>query len=275
MDIKNIISTSRNYNLHSHTQFCDGHADMQTMAAAAVNCGMLHYGFTPHSPIPIKSPCNMSADNVQKYLEEIEIIRSNPDFSSCKFYAGMEVDFLGENWGPASDYFSSLPLDYTIGSVHFIPTQDGDYIDIDGHPDRFNNRMKECFRNDIEYVVHTFYKQTEAMIRAGGFDILGHFDKISHNASCHKPGITDSDFYKDCIKPVIQLILDRKICIELNTKARKEYGFFFPSVELLSAFVDAGIDIVVNSDAHYPDRITASRNEAFEIIDSINGAPKA
>ena len=74
---------------------------------------------------------------------------------------------------------------------------------------------------------------------------------------------------------MIQLILDRKICIELNTKARKEHGYFFPSEELLRVFVDADIDIVVNSDAHYPDRITASRNEAFEIIDSINGASKA
>ncbi len=275
MDIKNIILKTRKYNLHSHTQFCDGRADMQTMAAAAVDCGMLYYGFTPHSPIPIESPCNMSVDSVNKYFDEIEIIRQKPEFHTCRFYAGMEVDYLGDSWGPSNEYFRHQPLDYTIGSVHFIPTQDGDYIDIDGHPDRFKDRMRECFRNDIEYVIHTFYQQTAAMIIAGGFDILGHFDKISHNASCYKPGITDSNFYKSCLDSVIQLILDRKICIELNTKARKEHGFFFPSEELLRILVDGGIDIVVNSDAHYPDRITASRSEAFEILDRIHEAKKA
>ena len=172
MDIKNIILKTRKYNLHSHTQFCDGRADMQTMAAAAVDCGMLYYGFTPHSPIPIESPCNMSVDSVNKYFDEIEIIRQKPEFHTCRFYAGMEVDYLGDSWGPSNEYFRHQPLDYTIGSVHFIPTQDGDYIDIDGHPDRFKDRMRECFRNDIEYVIHTFYQQTAAMIIAGGFDIL-------------------------------------------------------------------------------------------------------
>ena len=49
MDFKKIISSTHNYNFHSHTQFCDGRADMETMARAAVACGMEHYGFSPHS----------------------------------------------------------------------------------------------------------------------------------------------------------------------------------------------------------------------------------
>ena len=35
----------------------------------------------------------------------------------------MEIDYLNDDWGPANDYFQSLPLDYRIGSVHFIPTR--------------------------------------------------------------------------------------------------------------------------------------------------------
>lgn len=270
MDIKSIITSTKQYNLHSHTQFCDGKADMITMATAAVDCGMLHYGFTPHSPIPIESPCNMSMNDVHRYLEEVETIKNLPELSSCQFYAGMEIDYLGDCWGPTNKYFESLKLDYTIASVHFIPTQDGDLVDIDGRPERFIERMKTNFRNDIEYVVATFFSQTKDMILKGGFDILGHFDKISHNASVYKPGILSSSFYKECLDNVISTIIDSQLCIELNTKARSEYGFFFPNESLLPRLVRK-VDIVVNSDSHYHDRINASREEAFELIDKLHG----
>lgn len=270
MDIKSIISSTRHYNLHSHTQYCDGHADMQTMARAAIACGIEHYGFSPHSPIPIESPCNMAFDAVDSYISEVNRIKSDPMFAACRFYAGMEIDYLGKEWGPANEYFRSLPLDFSIGSVHFIPTQDGDFVDIDGRPERFKERMKTCFRNDIEYVVYTFFEHTRDMIEEGGFDILGHFDKIAHNSSVYKPGILESSFYKECIDQIIKLIIEKGLTIELNTKARKEHGFFFPSENLLPRLAAAGINIVVNSDAHYPERIEASRDEAFEILDKIN-----
>lgn len=55
----------------------------------------------------------------------------------------MEIDYLNDDWGPANDYFQSLPLDYRIGSVHFIPTRGGDFVDIDGSPDRFVVNLRD------------------------------------------------------------------------------------------------------------------------------------
>lgn len=239
---------------------------MEEMARAAVLCGMQHYGFTPHSPIPIESPCNMASADVEAYVAEVNRIKAMPELAACRFYTGMEIDFLGDEWGPASQYFKALPLDYSIGSVHFIPSQSGDYIDIDGKFESFRRRMADNFRGDIEYVVHTFFDQSARMIDAGGFDILGHFDKIAQNASYYAPGITDSSFYAAEIEPVIQRIIDRKLTIELNTKAFEEHGRFFPDTKHLPRLKAAGIAILVNSDAHRPDRITASRDEAFKLL---------
>ena len=69
----------------------------------------------------------------------------------------MEIDYLNDDWGPANDYFQSLPLDYRIGSVHFIPTRGGDFVDIDGSPDRFVVNLRERFGGDLRYVVETFF----------------------------------------------------------------------------------------------------------------------
>ncbi len=267
MDFNKIISSTRNYNFHSHTQFCDGKAPMAEMARAAVAAGMVHYGFTPHSPIPIPSPCNMKASDVEEFIAEVKRIAADPQLADCHFYTGMEVDYLSPEWGPANDYFKSLPLDYTIGSVHFIPSQSGEPVDIDGHFDSFSRRMHDHFRGDIDYVVQTFFDQNRAMIEQGGFDILGHFDKVGQNASYYAPGIEDGEHYRSLVDSLIDLIIERRLTIELNTKARAEHGRFFPGERYLPRLVAAGIPILVNSDAHRPDRITASRAEAFALLD--------
>lgn len=242
---------------------------METMARAAVAAGMEHYGFSPHSPIPIESTCNMKSADVEEYLTEVERIKALPGMDKCAFYAAMEIDYIGEHWGPVNEYFRSLPLDYTIASVHFIPAQSGAYVDIDGNFDSFRSRMERYFENDIDYVVATFYRQSLDMVEAGGFDILGHFDKIGQNAGYYAPGIEDSALYRACVERLIDAILARRCTIELNTKARGQHGRFFPGERYLPVLVDAGIDILVNSDAHYPDRIENGRSEAFEILDSL------
>ncbi|MDE6268030.1 MAG: hypothetical protein K2M04_03005, partial [Muribaculaceae bacterium] len=45
-----LLEGSRDYTLHSHTQFCDGRAPMEVMARAAADAGFSRYGFSPHSP---------------------------------------------------------------------------------------------------------------------------------------------------------------------------------------------------------------------------------
>lgn len=269
LDFQELLKNTTLYTFHSHTQYCDGRAPMRVMAEAAVAAGFTHYGFSPHSPIPFESPCNMSFESVNEYLSEYKAISTDLELSSCRFYAGMEVDYLGDDWGPANEYFKALPLDFTIGSVHFIPTQEGEMVDIDGRFENFKYRMDKYFRNDIEYVVDTFYRQSEAMIAAGGFDILGHFDKVGQNASYYKPGIEQSSFYQGYIDRMVELITAKKLTIELNTKARVEHGRFFPSESALGRLLAAGIQVVVNSDAHRPECINASRAEAFQLIEKL------
>ena len=107
------------------------------------------------------------------------------------------------------------------------------------------------------------------MIAAGGFDILGHFDKIGQNASYYKPGIEDSSFYKQYIDRMCELIIANGLTIELNTKARAEHGRFFPAETTLPGLLRAGVPVLVNSDAHRPECIDASRREAIAIIDKL------
>ncbi|MFG6386444.1 MAG: histidinol-phosphatase [Muribaculaceae bacterium] len=265
MNFREIIEFTDRYNFHTHTQFCDGRASIEEMAQAAADAGFVHIGFSPHSPINIPSPCNMSLESVSQYSTEIERVRKLHE-GKCLFYKGMEIDYLSPEYGPSSQIFSDFNLDYSIGSVHFIRDIKGEFVDVDGHFDSFRKKMEEYFHNDIRYVVSQFYEASNEMLNRGCFDILGHFDKIAQNASYYSPGIEDEGWYQDIVDDYITHIIESGVIVEINTKAYVEHGRFFPNPRYWKRLADAGVTLVVNSDAHYPDRIDASRAEAFAIL---------
>lgn len=266
-EIRSKISGITSYNLHTHTQFCDGHSTMEEIMEAARRENFHLIGFSPHAPLFIPSPCNMPREKVNDYFAELERLRVH--YPEIAVYAGMEIDFLSADDGPHIDYFQKLPLDYRIGSVHFVPTQDGGYADCDGSPERFQKYLSEFFHDDLQYVVETFLTDTLLMIERGGFDILGHFDKIAANASSVDPEIETRPWYQALIKDIISNAADCGLAVEINTKSLKDKRRFFPAESLIQHVVASGAEIVVNSDAHWADRLNSGRPEAFEILDRI------
>ena len=267
IDIIQIIRQTDLYNLHTHTQFCDGHAPMQEFVAEAIDLGFTHLGFTPHSPISLDSPVNMGRDQVQGYLDEVERLRQTYG-DKINIYASMEIDYVGAGDGPATDYFRQLPLDYRIGSVHFIPAinDPGLMVDIDGKFAAFKVRMGEHFDNNIEYVVRTFFAQMMAMVDEGGFDIVGHMDKIGFNASQFRDGIDEEPWYDKLVIELFENIMDHHLIIEVNTKAWLQRNRFYPNLKYFGMLKRYNAPIVVNSDAHYPTLLNNGRLEALKLL---------
>lgn len=270
-EILQITTSTDRYNFHSHTEFCDGHATMRSMAEGACSCAMKHYGFSPHSPIFIPSPCNMKKEDVDSYLNEVDRIKElyanlNPEIT---FYKGMEIDRLDHDHAPHIDYYRNLPLDYRIGSVHFVRNQDGDFIDCDGGYERFAMSLKKYYRNDLRYVVEKYYESLLQMIEEGGFDILGHADKIAANASGADPDIESTHWYEALIDDVVRLSKDKGVIVEVNTKAINTRDRIFPKEKWIHKFIKAGVPLIVNSDAHHPDKIQEGRAITLEMIDKL------
>lgn len=209
----------------------------------------------------------MAFDDVPLYLAEVERLRAEYG-DRIHIYASMEIDYLGPQWGPSIDYFANLPLDYRIGSVHFIPDRNGELIDIDGNAARFIENMKLHFDDDLSYVVESFFNASMSMIEAGGFDIIGHFDKVAQNADAYLPGVEDQPWFRRKVGQLVDLICDVKPIVEINTKAKLNHNRIFPSERYLPQLMASGVPIVVNSDAHDPKLIDASRDYAFSLIDS-------
>lgn len=267
-DIKRIIGETWRYNLHAHSQFCDGRDTMAAIADAARREEMRYFAFTPHSPVPLKSPCNMSRDKMEEYIVEAARLRDRhrPDM---EILTSLEIDWLGPDWGPHIDYFQHLPLDFRLGSVHFVPNQDGVLLDCDGKFERFATYLKDGYAGDLRYVVEKYFEHVLTMLERGGFDLLGHFDKIAGNASIADPGIEDHGWYEALVDDVVEHVKGTDVVVEVNTKAFADKGRFFPAERWWGKLIDAGIRLAVDSDAHYASKVSAGRSEAFSRLENL------
>lgn len=263
VDFPLITAQSRLYTFHAHTQFCDGRDTMEAIVASCVKESFTHIGFSPHSPIPFGSPCNMAYDAVPEYLDELNRLQQKYG-DRITIMKSMEIDFT-TCCGPSDDYYQQLPLDYRIGSVHFLPSPNDPtlQVDIDGHPDEFVKKMHEYFHDDIDYVVKSYFAQSMLMVEKGGFDIIGHFDKIGFNASNYKPGIDTEPWYDHLVCQLFDAIKDKGLVVEINTKSWDSNNRFFPSARYFKMIKDSRVPVVFNSDAHYASKINSGRFEAM------------
>lgn len=267
--LSELIRDTELYNLHSHTHYCDGRNTLHEMVSAAASQGFRIWGVSPHAPICVDSPCNMSLDSVERYIAECSSLKEYYS-GRMRLLAGMEVDYISADFGPHIDYFNRLPLDYRIGSVHFVPSQEGVPLDCDGSAERFARYLKEGFHDDLRYVVEKFFEQELMMLERGGFEVLGHFDKIAGNATAIDPDLESYGWYRALIEDVIDHAAANGGIVEINTKALEERHRFYPAESVWSRLLKAGVPIAVNSDAHRTDRLNAGRPEALKILASLS-----
>ncbi len=252
-------------NYHSHCLYCDGRADMATFARFAASKGFTAYGYSSHAPLPFPTAWTMEWDRMDDYLEEFSRLKQQYA-GRLELYVGLEIDYLNEESHPALDCFQCLPLDYRIGSVHLLQNEQGEVVDADLPPDRFAQMVRTHFRGDIEAVVQQYFSRANRMLQLGGFDILGHADKVHYNAECYRPHITAEPWYARLVHDHLAEAVSRGYLIEINTKAFRELGVFYPDVSYFSFLHALGARVVVNSDAHYPERINYGRPEALRAL---------
>lgn len=249
-------------NYHSHTEFCDGRASMAEITAAAFSAGFTEWGSSPHSPICCESSANMKAEDVGAFLEESARLKKEYE-GKMRVLTGMEIDYVSDDFGPHIDYFQKMPLDYRIGSVHFVRNRDGKPVDVDGPADNFLGCLASEFNGDLRYVVDTYFDMEMEMLEHGGFDILGHLDKIGDNGSAADSALEDYPWYAGYVEKVIAKAVEKGVLIEINTKKYATGKRFFPSERWWPLLKKYNARLVLSTDAHYTDKVTAGYQEAY------------
>ena len=212
---------------------------------------MTEYGISDHAPVRPEpfDDWRMAEADLPAYFEWIDRARSRAD-DRIPVRAGLECDWLPgcEDW--ISDIASRYPWDYLIGSVHYLGDWDFD------NP-KWLGRWAEC---DVESV-WTHYWQTYAeMSKSALFDIVGHPDLVKKFS--HRPGGDLDRFYV----PAVEAIASSGATIELNTAGRhKPCAEAYPAPRFLELAHQAGIPLIISSDAHTPEEVARDFPPAIEI----------
>lgn len=252
-------------NYHSHSLYCDGRANMEDFIRFAISEGFSSYGFSSHAPLPFSTAWTMEWDRMDDYLSEFSRLKEKYA-DKIELAIGLEIDYLDEENHPALPRFRELPLDYRIGSVHMLYSPEGNVVDIDTPADIFRQLVDKHFGGDLDYVICLYYKNLLRMVELGGFDIVGHADKMHYNASCYRLGLLDESWYDALVRKYFDAIARRGYIVEVNTKSYNDLGTFYPNERYFSFLKELGVRVQVNSDAHYPERINNGRANALTAL---------
>jgi len=188
---------------------------------------------------------SMQTRSLDDYFEFLEKMRKEYNIR-----VGLEIDYVEEFEDSIKEFTKGLPVDYLIGSVHYL---NGWAFDLE----------KDWSDKNIEEVYRDYYSTLLKVARSGIFDILGHPGNIAYFG--HKPKWDfekklAGDFYKELSK------LD--IVLEINSgglyRPAKEV---FPNVKLFNQLKKLGIEVTCSSDAHEPKNVGWVINK--EIIPSL------
>lgn len=252
-------------NYHSHCSYCDGRVPMEEYIEEAIRQGFTSYGISSHAPVPFPTNWAMKMEDVPAYLEEANLLKEKYA-ADIEIYVGMEIDYLDEKKNPSISFFQALPLDYRIGSVHLLHSLEGELVDIDVSRERFTELLPLYFGNDLKQLVLDYFHKNIVMIETGGFDIVGHADKVFFNASCCQPDLSEQDWYNKLMSEYFQLMKEKGCMIEINTKVYDKLGIFYPHIKYFPLLKSLNIPVMVNSDSHYPDFINSGRREALNAL---------
>ena len=255
-------------NYHSHCNFCDGTDEPGVYARAALEQGMIAYGFSSHVPMPFFCAWSMKAENLAVYTEQIEKLKLEYK-GRLQIYRSLEIDYIPGLIGPATSFIKEANLDYTIGSIHFVDRyENGTHWEIDGTAAIFDDGLQKIFGGDIQNAVTRYYDLTRMMVREECPDVIGHIDKIKMQNPDSKYFSEDADWYKTEVLRTLDVIKGTKAIIEVNTRGlyKKKTTEPYPGKWMLGEILKRKIPVMVNSDSHHPKEITAEFEATFSLL---------
>jgi histidinol-phosphatase (PHP family) len=221
---------------HTHSLLSDGSGSYEEMVLAAIEKGLEEIGFSDHVSL---KPVTWAMQDVDLPVMTGQIINIRKKFGHLiHIRYGIEMDYFPGKEMAISRIIKSLPLDYVIGSVHFI-----DDWNFDGDTSFYGK-----WSNDELYRI--YFDLVQKAAKSGLFDILGHVDLIK------KFAIFPETDQTPLLEETAEIFARSGVVIEVNTAGLdKPCNEFYPGHHLLEILHSREVPVTMCSDAHHPDQI--------------------
>jgi histidinol-phosphatase (PHP family) len=169
--------------------------------------------------------------------------------------AGLEIDFVPGREESIKRMIDQHPLDFVMGSVHFINDWAFDHPD---HRAGFDAL-------DIDQVYSDYYVLIDKLVKSRLFDIIGHLDLIKIWG--HRPIKKDSLQH---VQPILHSIKASPMVIEINSAGlRKPVQEMYPCRQIIEKMFQLGLPVTMGSDAHHPDQVAEGLADVSRTLWSI------
>jgi histidinol-phosphatase (PHP family) len=235
---------------HVHTPLCH-HATGWPVefARRAVELGLGELGFADHNPMAeYFDDWRMLREELPRYHEEVEKARAA--FPQLPIRVGLECDFIAGREAWIEELSKMADWDFLIGSVHYLP--EGWEVDHPKYVGRHAGHAEEIWTE--------YWHAYEQCIRSGLFDFVAHPDLPKKFG--FRPEGDLGRFYE----PVIAALAETKTPFEINTAGwRKDCREQYPARQFLELAASAGVSLLINSDSHAVEELTAGFPEAVAL----------
>lgn len=238
---------------HMHTPLChhaEGHP--REYVEAAAKCGLREIGFACHSPMPDDDfdDWRMSRDDLPRYVDLVSEAAERGNELGIPVRLGLEIDYLPQAEAWIAELAAMAPWDYLIGSVHYLTNT----LVVD-HPDHLS-QVRDTF--SAQEVWERYWELYTRAIQTGAFDFMAHPDLPK------KFGFIPEGDLAHFYEPTIDALQTTDTAFEINTAGlRKPIGQLYPEDAFLKMAHQAGIPLVISSDAHAPGEVGMNFNEAI------------
>ncbi len=183
------------------------------------------------------------------------IAEARTAFPNLTIRMGLECDFIAGREDLIRDLEGAGDWDYLIGSVHYIAP--GWAVDNPEYIGRFRD-------GPVEEIWGVYWHEYERCVRSKLFDFVAHPDLPK------KFGFIPEGSLRRFYEPVIAALAETGTPFEINTAGlRKPVGEMYPSKEFLEMAREAGILLVISSDAHAPEEVGADFDAAIAMARAV------
>jgi histidinol-phosphatase (PHP family) len=233
---------------HIHSTYSDGRSAPEDYVDPAISCGLSELGFSEHLTLFRElEDWNMNPVNIPEYIKHIDNLRQNT--GSIKIKTGLEVDYFAGKEEEIRSYLGTLPLDFIIGSVHYLGEKT-----VDIGPEFYEGKS-------IDRLFESYFDSVCEAASSGLFDIIGHCDLIRIYG--YKPSADIEPLYRK----LAETMKNNDVVFEVNTNGRnRPIADFYPDRKFLCIFREENVPVCVNSDAHMPARVGQYFDEAYELL---------
>jgi len=235
---------------HMHSVLSDGQNSYEEMIRMAISKGLDEIGFSDHvclkpvawairmEDIPVMT--RQLLDLKEKYKDKIQV------------RYGIEVDYFPGHEDELRELIESIPVDYVIGSVHFIGNWN---FDVD-------QSLYGKWSNDKLY--EKYFALIQKAAQSELFDTIGHIDIIK------KFGVYPETNQDKLFEDTIKIIKEHNLVVELNAGGMdRPYAEFMPGARLLEMCHRHHVPVTLASDAHRAEQIARHYESAIALLSHI------